>query len=153
MKININQIFFVASILFIFSCGNKSKTEQTFEVEYKGSLKDIMRKGDLSAKAELSEHKDVENIYALGAIENLKGEIQIFNSQPINSYVKHGIIKFDSTYLKSATLFVKSVVKEWISLQIPDKINSKIDLEKFIEKAAAENKININRPFPFLIEG
>lgn len=153
MDLNIKQIIFLATSLIIFSCDNPSKINQSFEVEYKGALKNIMHKGDLSTKVKLSEYEDIENLYALGAIENLKGEIQIFNSKPTNSYVENGLIKFDSSYSKKATLLVKSVVKEWSSFQIPNKINTKKELENYLEKIASENNIDINQPFPFLIEG
>lgn len=112
-----------------------------------------MRKGDLSAKTSLSEYQHEENLYALGAIENLKGEILIFNSQPYHSYVENGEMKFDTTYSKSATLFVKANVKEWISIDIPNSVITKDDLETHLEKAATENNIDINQPFPFIIEG
>lgn len=153
MNLNFKQVVFTITLLIILSCGNQSKTDQSFEVKYNGALKNIMHKGDLSAKIKLSEFENIKNLYALGAIENLKGEIQIFNSQPINSYVENGIMKFDSSYSKNATLFVNSTVNEWISFQIPSKINTKSELEKYLETIASENKIDVNQPFPFLIEG
>jgi len=153
MNFNIKQIAFIIILLITFSCDNQSKINQSFEVKYNGALKNIMHKGDLSAKVKLSEFENIENLYALGAIENLKGEIQIFNSQPTNSYVEDGIMKFDSSYSKNATLLVKSIVKEWISFQVPTDINTKNDLEKYLEKIALENKIDVNQPFPFLMEG
>ena len=149
----INQLFLAVSLLLLLSCGNNTKTQQSFKVEFKGALKNIMRKGDLSAKVGLTEYKDVKNLYGLGAIENLKGEIQIFNSQPLNSYVENDLMQFDSTYSKNAALFVKAVVEEWVSFQIPNNVNSKTDLEKYLKTIALANDIDVNQPFPFLIEG
>jgi hypothetical protein len=153
MKSNIKLVIFIPILLIIFSCNNQSKIEQSFEVKFEGALKNIMHKGDLSAKVNLSEYEHTKNLYGLGAIENLKGEIQIFNGQPINSSVENGIIEFDSSYSKSATLFVHAVVEKWVSFPIPNKIVSTKELEKYLEKTASENNIDINQPFPFLIDG
>ena len=149
----LKQTLFLVLLTIAFSCNNSPKKDQAFEVEFKGALKNIMHKGDLSAKADLSEFKNIEGFYALGAIENLKGEIQIFNSKPYNTFVEEGKLSFDNSYSKKATLFVYSTVKNWISIQIPDNIVSGQELENYIEKVARENNIDTNQPFPFLIEG
>lgn len=145
-------IFTIISLL-AFSCEDTTPRNQTFTVAYKGALKNIMRKGDVSAKADLAEYEHTENLYALGAVGNLKGEIQIFDSQPYISSMEDGHIIFDTSYVKKATLLVSAQVKEWLSFQIPSDINEKKDLEKHIEKVARENNIDTNEPFPFLIEG
>jgi acetolactate decarboxylase len=145
--------FFSIILIFFFACDNSPKKKQSFEVNYKGALKNIMHKGDLSAKTDLSEFESIENLYALGAIENLKGEIQIFNGEVYNSYVEGKEIKFDSTYSKKATLFVYATVKDWLTLTIPQEIRTEKELEKYLEKIANENNIDTKQAFPFLIQG
>jgi acetolactate decarboxylase len=113
----------------------------------------MMHKGDLSAQIDLSEFAKIENFYALGAFENLKGEIQIFDSTPNNSFVENGEISIDKEFSKSATLLVYAVVDKWISIQIPKDIRSQKEVEKYIEEIAEENNIDTDQPFPFLIEG
>ena len=147
------QILFKLLFLLILSCGNPSISNQIIKVEYKGALKNMMHKGDISAKADLSEYENIKNFYALGAFENLKGEIQIFDSQPYNSFVEEELIKIDSSYSKKATLFVYSIVEDWAEFQIPTNINTKNELEKYIENIASENRIDTDEAFPFLIEG
>ena len=74
--------------LLIFACTASPVVEQAFEVNYEGALKNIMHKGDLSAKASLADYENIPNLYALGAIEHLKGEIQIFDGQVYNRWYK-----------------------------------------------------------------
>jgi len=112
-----------------------------------------MHKGDVSAKVALSEYAEVEHLYALGAVENLKGEIQIFDGLPVNSYVEDGVMKFDSSYGKKAALFVAAAVEEWRAFQVPDGIVTKEEFEDFVAKTALENGIDVSTPFPFLMEG
>lgn len=147
------RILLLLLTLAIFSCERTAVSEQSFQVEYKGALKNIMHKDDLSAKVDLSDYQGLKNVYALGAIENLKGEIQIFNSQPFNSIVQNGRLEFDSSYNKRATLLVSAIVKDWVSIPIPNHVHTKQNLEQYIETTAAKHKIDVHQPFPFLIEG
>ena len=71
-------IIILLTIISITSCGAGNKETNNFKVEYKGALKNMMHKGDISAKADLTLFENTDHFYALGAIENLKGEIQIF---------------------------------------------------------------------------
>ncbi len=153
MNLKIKQAIFLILFLVIYSCNNSSNKNQSFKVEFKGALKNMMHKGDLSAKVDLSEFKNLDNFYALGAMENLKGEIQIFDSEPYNSYVENGELKFDKGYSRQATLLVYSTVESWISVQIPNEIVTLNELEKYVEKVAKKHNINTKQPFPFLIEG
>jgi len=152
-KYNIRITVTALLAIIILGCKDNTKTEQPFTVQYKGALKNIMHKGDLSAKTDLLEYKNIKNLYALGAIENLKGEIQIFNGVPYNSYVENGHIKFDTTFSKRATLFVKSIVKDWYSIMIPNSITYSKDFERHLKKSATEKGIDTDQPFPFKIEG
>jgi acetolactate decarboxylase len=125
----------------------------SFEVEYAGALMNFMHKGDVSAKVALSEYAEVEHLYALGAVENLKGEIQIFDGHPVNSFVEDGVMKFDNSYGRKAALFVGVVVEDWRTFQVPNEITTKEEFEGFVAKTASENGIDVRQPFPFLMEG
>ena len=142
----------------ITSCGTDDKELDNefisnFKVEYKGALKNMMHKGDVTAKANLSDLKGVEHLYALGALENLKGEIQIFDSNPFNTMVIDSTLTFDNTFEKKAALVVYASVSKWKSINIPDNVVTYEQLESYIEQTAKENQINIDEPFPFLLEG
>jgi acetolactate decarboxylase len=146
------------NLLFIIigtfvSLSTDPATDPNFIVEYKGALKNMMHKGDISAKADLLELKETEHLYALGALENLKGEIQIFDSKSFNTSVIDSSLSFDNSFDKKATLIVYASVDKWKSISIPDNIVSYEQLEDYIKKSAERNHININKPFPFLIEG
>lgn len=135
------------------SCGTSNKDTGKFKLEYKGALKNMMYKGDISAKADLTDLKETEHLYALGAIENLKGEIQIFDSNPFNTIVMDSTLTFDNSFKKRATLLVYASVNKWLTINIPDNVVTYEQLENHIEQTAKENQINIDKPFPFLIEG
>lgn len=146
------------TLILLSSCQTdreQSNEEVTnhFKVEYAGALKNMMHKGDISAKAELSELGEIEHLYALGALENLKGEIQIFDSKPYNTIVSDSMLDFDKSFDKRATLLVYASVSKWRSIAIPDSIVSYQQLESYIAQSAAEHQIEMDKPFPFLLEG
>lgn len=151
------NLFVLLSMLFMMSCNSfEQKTTPHslgYTVEYAGALKNMMHKGDISAKADLSAFNDRQHFYALGAIENLKGEIQIFNSKPFNSIVRGDTLYFDRSYELKATLVVYASVEKWQSIVIPDNISSYEELESFITQTSLDYGLNNKAPFPFLIEG
>jgi len=147
------HLIFILTVLLAISCGSPQNDDDIFKVEYKGALKNMMLKGDISAKADLSDFIARNHFYALGAIENLKGEIQIFDSEPINTSVVESNLIFDNSFSKKATLLVYAFVEKWKTINIPDSVSTYERIEKYIEQTAKENHININEPFPFLIEG
>jgi acetolactate decarboxylase len=152
------KLFILYCLLVFTSCGNivttsKSIEKVSVEVQYFGALRNMMRDSDISAKVDLAEFSKKKHLYALGAIENLKGEIQIFDGKPFNTYAKNNQVEFDYSFEKKATLLVASIVEEWVEISIPDSIKSYDELELFIESTASLNHINTEEPFPFLLEG
>jgi acetolactate decarboxylase len=134
----------------VISC----KTDDNkYKVEYKGALKNMMHAGDVSAKADLKNYSNIKHFYALGAFEYLKGEIQIFNGEPSNTIVVENKLTFDKSFEKKASLLVYASVNKWESIKIPEKVVTYEQLEIYIAQVAKEQHININEPFPFLIEG
>jgi acetolactate decarboxylase len=157
MKI-LNYIILLPIILLILSCGASEEQEvnhesNNFKVEYSGALKNIMHKGDVSANSNLADFENTEHFYALGALENLKGEIQIFDSRPFNTLVIDSALTFDNSFNKKATLLVYASVRKWKSITIPDSVISYEQFENYIAHAAKANHLPIDEPFPFLLEG
>jgi acetolactate decarboxylase len=135
------------------ACSESKKSENPLNVRFDGALKNIMHKGDLSAKADLREYSDTEHLYGLGAVENLKGEILILDGMPFISSVKDDSLHIDNSFEHKATLFVYAQVDEWKSIEIPRSVLSYADLETYIKKAASMNGIDVEEPFPLMIEG
>lgn len=145
-------VYILISLLF-FSFNIPSDDSVPYEVRYFGALKNMMHKGDISAKTDLADLKNIDYLYAIGALENLKGEIQIINGQSFNTRVSNNAIIYDKSFDRKATLLVYAIVEEWNSFKIPNDILTYEQLEKHIASIAKQNGININKPFPFMIEG
>lgn len=151
MKINKNTFYYLAGMILL-SCTTISCVDSTrVKVTYSGALKTMMS-GDLAATIALDSLSFKKHFYALGAVENLKGEIQIFDSKPYNSVIMDSSINIQDSYAIKAALFVYAEVEKWNEFNIDD-ITTKEDLEKIIFETAKSKGINIEEPFPFLLEG
>jgi len=155
-----HSIFYIVISLLLFSCGTPNEKSENpdsgtihFEVKYFGTLKNMMHKGDISAQTDLIDLESTEHLYAIGALENLKGEIQIIDGESFNTLVLDSAISFDKSFDKKATLLVYATVEKWNTLEIPNEIGTYEELENHIASIAKQNGINVNKPFPFMIEG
>lgn len=149
------RILILFLIIIMNSCSVSN--DKQVEVHHFGALKNMMHKGDLSAKVTLDELKDMNHLYALGAVENLKGEVLILDGIPSVSYVKGNdsskTMMLDDSFEKNACLLVLASVEEWESINIPNTVVTYEEFEGYVAETAAEKGIDIEKPFPFMIEG
>jgi acetolactate decarboxylase len=142
-------LIYIFVALFLITCN----TENKINVEYAGALKTIMHEGDVSAKINLMSIKDIPHLFAIGAVENLKGEIIILDGKPFILSVKDGNISISESFDVKASLLVYTSVENWEEITIPGKVKSGEELESFLLQSAVKSGIDINSPFPFLIKG
>ncbi|MCZ6594713.1 MAG: acetolactate decarboxylase [Bacteroidetes bacterium] len=144
------QIYILAGVLIILlsSC----KTDPEVNVKYSGALMEIMA-GNIAGTISLDTLKDMENVYALGTLEDLKGEIQIFKGEVVNSSVSDSTVLLSSSLNNNASLLVYTSVKHWEEVEIPSQFTTEAEVEKFVFDTAKEKGISVEKPFPFLLTG
>lgn len=135
--------------LIVAGCTIAPKTQN---VKFSGALRTMMS-GNLEATISLDSLSRKSHLYALGAFENLKGEIQIFDGEAFNTSVESNEVTFDRSFDEKAALLVYAEVTSWQSKAIPTEINTLNELEEFIEKRAKQSGLSMEKPFPFLITG
>ena len=57
------SLLIICTIFSISLFGSIDQDKEIFQVKYKGALKNIMHKGDISAHADLSDYKNIEHFY------------------------------------------------------------------------------------------
>jgi len=146
----VKQIYILVGVLVILlsSC----ETDPEVNVKYSGALMEIMA-GNIAGTISLDSLKNMENVYALGALEDLKGEIQIFNGEVVNSSVSDSTVLLSSSLNNNASLLVYTSVKHWEEVEIPSQFTTKDEVEKFVFDTAKEKGIYVENPFPFLLTG
>ncbi len=127
----------------IYSCRNESVPE----VAYKGALRNAMKHNDLSAYADLEDFKNLSNLYALGALEGLSGEVMVINSIPYVSQSTEGGVKVENSWDHKANFLVYAQVEDWKEYALPIELKTLSQLAKFIEE------LDVKKPTPFLVEG
>ena len=108
--------------------------------------------GNLEATTSLDTLSQKKHLYALGAVADLNGEIQIFDSKPSNSVVVDSSLQINDSYALKAALLVYAEVEQWAAFTM-ENIRTKEELEKRIFEMAISHGMDVDAPFPFLLEG
>jgi len=143
--------YFILLLFYLIGCSSNPK-DVDIEVKHAGALKNFMHKGDISAKASLDTLNPVD-LYALGALENLKGEFIVVDGEPYLSREVNGELLIEKTYEARVSLLVYSYVSNWKDQEIKESVSSYRELEILVEEAATKFGIDVETPFPFLIKG
>ncbi len=122
-------------------------------VEYVGAQKDIFKTGKAESVVALQDLADRKNLYAMGPIDGLDGEITIFDSKPSITQVRGKDYTLDATYKHGAFFLVWTEQKDWIDIPVPATVKGYVDLQKFVKAQAQASGIDITKPFPFLLSG
>jgi acetolactate decarboxylase len=94
------------------------------------------------------------HLYAIGPIEQLRGEVTVIDSRPSLSRVgPNRSILVAQNFETGAPYLVWAEVPAWRTLPIPPEVRSFTDLEIFIPRASTSVGLDPLRPVPFLVVG
>lgn len=127
--------------------------KNVWKVENHGVLREIMQEQKIAANADLKDFENAPDLFALGALEGLSGEILILNSKPFNGMANQGTLVFDKSFDQKATLLVSSQVAEWEIITIKETFNNLKELQGLVLAQAEMAGIDVAQPFPFRIKG
>jgi len=134
--------------------GLSSVIAEEIKVQSYGHYKKMIHMEDTAGVVGLKQAIAAENSYAVGAIQDGKGEITILNGKVYLDYGKDGIggslnkIPLD----EKAVLLATAKVDKWKSVKISTPLPKEQLFEVILAKAK-EHGLNIEKPFPFLLEG
>ena len=133
-------LLFVSAFTFI----------QVPEVKVAGAMKNIMMKGDLSAHLNL-DTLNKTNLYGLGPVAGLKGEIIVLDGKVYTTSVDGKELKNKENKIADAAMLVYSYVPKWKAVTIDAAVSNYTELELLIEKKAAANGFDTDKPFAFRV--
>jgi alpha-acetolactate decarboxylase len=125
--------------------------QKSYEVHWVGELHKVMMLGEDQGVISLEELKDKPNLYALGPLEGLNGEISVFNSEPLSVTIREGKPVIEKTFDVRAPLLVWVQVPKWSEVSIPSSVRSLSDLDRFAAQSAAKAGLDTTAPFPFRV--
>ena len=124
---------------------------QNPQVKSVGEVRKIMYDADLSAKIRLDTLTHA-NLFAIGVMDSLRGNIVVANGKSLVSSIQNTYVRTDTTFHHEAAMLVYAYVKNWKEITIEQDLNNIEELESLIKRLAAENNIDISKPFPFMVK-
>ncbi len=145
---SLKAAFFGLTILTLTSY--MSNAQQTNSVKIVGEMKNVMWKGQLYGNIHLDTIANKTNLYGLGPVEYLTGEILIIGGKSYKStVVSDTTMEVEETYDIKAPFFGYANVANWTEQALPDSVQTIIQLEQFLDSATK----NSPRPFMFKLTG
>lgn len=144
------QILTVLLSCLAFSC-----TSAPNELEVHGALRAMFHQGQTGTMVTLDTLTPNPNLYAVGALTELSGEITIIGGDTYLSYPEaDGTARCEMSKESDAgaTLLVSTEVEKWVSIATPHAIAWK-DFDHAITKLAAAASLDLEGRFPFMLEG
>jgi len=115
-----------------------------------GEMRNVMWKGELGGVIKLETISSKRNLYGLGPIEYLKGEIMVLDGITYTSSVVDETKMLVKTKEEvSAPFFAYSNIKEWSQVEIASSVKNLQSLETFLNQHFS----SIDVPFFFKLEG
>jgi acetolactate decarboxylase len=125
-----------------------------YDLRFIGAQRDTVMNGRLAAAIDLRGLAMTRHLYAIGPIEQLRGEVTIIDSRPSLSHVgADGTVQVTQSFEAGAPFLVWAEVPAWQSLPIPAEVRSFSDLEAFVPHSAAKLGFDPQQPIPFLVQG
>ena len=121
------------TILTLTNCTIKAQ-QTTNEVKIVGQMKNVMWKGQLFGTINLDTITNKTNLYGLGPVEYLAGEILIIDGKSYKSTVtSDSTMKVEETYDIKAPFFGYANILEWTEQTLPDSIQTIQQLETYLD--------------------
>lgn len=128
----------------------KRKQASDYTVKVVGAMRNVMWKGQLYGTINLDTIHSKENLYGLGPVEYLSGELLIVDGKSYKSTVLNDtVMRVEETYKAKAPFFVYANIESWTEQSLPDSIQYIEQLESFLDLITKTSK----RPFAFKLIG
>lgn len=141
----------ILALAFLTLTNGISQAQQRIStVKIVGQMKNVMWKGQLHGSINLDTIANKTDLYGLGPIEYLSGEIVIIDSKSYKStVVSDTTMKVEETYNIKAPFFSYANITKWTEKTLPDSIQTIQQLELYLNMTTK----SISRSFMFKLSG
>lgn len=133
---------------------NAASSPRGWAAQWRGVGSDTLLKSEIGANQPLRPLVEAGNMYALGPVSGIKGEIAMWNSDPLMGMVVNGkptLVRDPDAY---GSWLIWSQVKGWKAVPMPNRNLNYAEINAAIDELASANGItDPNQPLPFLMEG
>lgn len=134
---------------------DRASTAKGAEVEVFGSLQAVVAEGDRDGAVDLDRWAGVTDLYGLGLLEDLAGEVVILGGVPIASRADGAAIRTsrgEAAARQRAAFLAVARVPAWRRLTLEAR-TTLAELEAAVPARARKLGLDLDRPFPFLVYG
>jgi acetolactate decarboxylase len=148
-KMSFKEVLLGMTVLTLVShMSNAQQPASTVKIV--GEMKNVMWKGQLYGSINLDTIANKTNLYGLGPVEHLAGEILIIGGKSYKStVVSDTTMEVEETYDIKAPFFGYANVANWTEQALPDSVQTIKQLEQFLDSVTK----NSSRPFMFKLTG
>ena len=142
--------YLIIALVIFFSCKEKQQHTALNDFHIAGEMKNVMWKGMLDGIIQLDSIPS-ENLYGIGPIEHLSGEILIVNGKVYTSTIKNNesSLSVELAPKVKAPFFVYAHQDNWNKFSLPNYVNDLKAVEHFVDSLSAQK----SSPFVFKLEG
>lgn len=126
---------------------------QPVEVHHVGDRRNIINQGDLDGKIDLESLSDHSDLFAVGPVAGLRGEITIYDGRPSISTVVDGRPHIDESLAYDGIFLAYADVTEWKEIPVTQPLEGNAEIETYVLEQARAAGLDVDRSFPFRIEG
>lgn len=149
-----HRLFFIITVALPLQLIQSCESREVVSVTRAGELEKLIRDGDLSTHARLSELNRQPHLYAIGNATNNEGFITVIDGKCYASSVDTmRTMTIDSSCNTEATLLLYSTVSKWKSFDIPAEVTTLKQLEQFISNITTKYNVSRTSVFCFRLVG
>lgn len=126
--------------------------KEKYAVKWAGALRNVHQGLDFSGKIDLAPLADLQHVFAVGPLEELRGEVTIWDGKPLISRIENQQLQIDNNFSGKACFLVYGQARAWKKTKIATSLNL-AEIEDVVKREATKYGIHTEKPFPFLIEG
>lgn len=139
---------FVATVIFNFTL-HAQGDQIDHPVKVAGAMRNVMWEGKLSGVIDIDTISGRKQLYGIGPVEYLTGEILIADGKAYKAtVVDDTTMRVEETFEIKAPFFVYAQVSRWKEQLLPDSVQNLVQMEAYISKARKNTE-----PFAFRVVG
>jgi alpha-acetolactate decarboxylase len=123
---------------------------QPFGIETFGAFRDLVQRGDFSARTVMGHVMSLQPSIGVGAVSGARGEITIVDGRLVVSYGEPQARRAADT--ETAALLATARVREWQAIPVTSDVAPEM-LEAFLARTAKHHGLNPETSFPFQLRG
>ena len=140
-------------LILFFSFWAFSAAAEPFDIRVFGNFERMIHSGDTQSVVKLREVLTVPGTYGLGALDDLRGEILLWDGKLLVSqgHSANGAIE-PAVPSDEAVFFVEARVEAWDEVAIPNDM-TRVEFELFVLQTAPRRGLSTDQAFPFAVTG